>query len=110
MILVDLSLKSCGTLKHPVFLHSDAFYQQIMTFYYNKLPGETICGGGRGGGGVDLYGGVKIIWGVIFITIISLFHFFRNSQHQKSEVFLLRISSGNMNALVVVTCQYPQIY
>ena len=29
---------------------------------------------------------------------------------QKSEVFLLRISSGNVNASVVVTCQYPQIY
>ena len=28
---------------------------------------------------------------------------------QKSEVFLLKISSGNVNASVV-TCQYPQIY
>ena len=27
---------------------------------------------------------------------------------QKSEVFLLRISSGNVNASVT-TCQYPQI-
>ena len=28
---------------------------------------------------------------------------------QKSEVFLLRISSGNVNASVV-NCRYPQIY
>ena len=28
---------------------------------------------------------------------------------QKSEVFLLKISSGNVNASVV-TCRYPQIY
>ena len=34
--------------------------------------------------------------GVIFITTVSL--------------FLLRISSGNVNASVVVTCQYPQTY
>ena len=38
-----------------------------------------------GGGGV---GGVKNIWGVIFITTLSLFHFFRKH----------------------LTCQYPQIY
>ena len=28
------------------------------------------------------FGGVKILWGgVIFVTTISLFHLFRNSQH-----------------------------
>ena len=58
--------------------------------------------------------GVKIISGgsVIFITTISLFHFFRNTRtpRQKSEVFLLRISSGNVNASGVVTCQYAQAY
>ena len=57
-------------------------------------------------------GGVKIICGgVIFIiTTISLFHFFRTletANTQKSEMFLLRISSGNVNVSVVVTCQYP---
>ena len=33
--------------------------------------------------GIKLYGkgGVKNIWGVIFITTVSLFHFFRNTQH-----------------------------
>ena len=54
--------------------------------------------------------------GVIFITKISLF---RSTQHlisletpntQIIEVFLLRISLGDVNASVVVTCQYPQIY
>ena len=43
------------------------------------------------------------------IAMLSLFHFFINSQlPEKSSVFL-RISSGNVNALVV-TYQYPQIY
>ena len=41
-------------------------------------------------------GELNYMGGVIFITTISL--------------FLLRISSGNVNASVVVTCQYPQIY
>ena len=48
--------------------------------------------------------------GVIFITTISLFHFFRTletSNNQKSEMFLLRISSGNVNESAVVTCQHP---
>ena len=50
--------------------------------------------------------------GVIFITTISLFHCFRSSQYpvEKNEVFLVRISSGNVNVSVVVTCQYPQFY
>ena len=38
---------------------------------------------------------------VIFITALSLFHFFRQ---KKSEVFLLRISSGNTNTSAVATC------
>ena len=48
--------------------------------------------------------------GEICVTTISLFHFLEIANTQKSEVFLLRISSGNVNASVVVTCQYPQIY
>ena len=47
---------------------------------------------------------------VIFFTIISLFHFFRNSQNPEKWSVSIRISSGNVNASVVVTCQYPQIY
>ena len=50
--------------------------------------------------------------GVIFITILLHFHFFISLEtptSQKSEVFLLRISLGNVNA-PVVTCRYPQIY
>ena len=57
-------------------------------------------------------GGVKKNGGVIFITILLRFHYFislETANTQKSEVFLLRISSGNVNASVV-TCQYPQIY
>ena len=45
--------------------------------------------------------GVKNKWGSN-ITRILLFQFFRNSQ-QPSQVFLLRISLGNVNASVV-TC------
>ena len=47
-------------------------------------------------------GGVKNKWGsnsYYDITTYSLFHFFRN--RKKSEAFLLRISLGNVNGLVV---------
>ena len=57
-------------------------------------------------------GGVKNKWGVIFITISLQFHYFiflAPANTHKSKVFLLRISTGNMNASVI-TCQYPQIY
>ena len=50
--------------------------------------------------------------GGIFITILLHFHYFislETPNAQKSEVFLLRISLGNLNASVV-TCRYPQIY
>ena len=55
---------------------------------------------------------LKIYGGVIFITILLYFHYFislKTANTQKSEVFLLRISSGNVNPSVV-TCRYPQIY
>ena len=48
--------------------------------------------------------------GVIFITKCHYFISLEIANTQKSEVFLLRISLGNVNASVVVTCQYPQIY
>ena len=41
--------------------------------------------------------------GGIFITILVHFHYFislKTANTQKSEVFLLRISAGNVNALV----------
>ena len=57
-------------------------------------------------GDKPLWGELKLYGRVIFITTVSLFHFFRNSQHPENEVFLLRISSGNVNASVVVTCQF----
>ena len=53
-------------------------------------------------------------------VILLKFHYsLRSTQHlisletpntQIIEVFLLRISLGDVNASVVVTCQYPQIY
>ena len=49
---------------------------------------------------------------VIFITILLHFHYFiflETANTQKSEVFLLKISLGNVNASLV-TCWYPQIY
>ena len=52
----------------------------------------------------NLYGGV------IFITTFSLFYFFRNNQHPEKRVFLLRISSGNVNTSGVATCRCLQIY
>ena len=57
-------------------------------------------------------GGVKNIFGVVFITILLHFHYFislETANTQKSEVFLLRISLGNVNRCVA-TCQYSQIY
>ena len=57
-------------------------------------------------------GGVKNIWGAIFINIILHFHNFiswETTNTQINEVFLLRISSENVN-VSVDTCQYPQIY
>ena len=51
---------------------------------------------------------LKIDGGVILITILLHFHYFislETANTQKSEVFLLRISLGNVNALVV-TCRY----
>ena len=53
-----------------------------------------------------------IYGGVIFMTILLHFHYFislETANTQKSEVFLKKISSGNMNASVV-TCRYPQVY
>ena len=55
---------------------------------------------------------LKTNGGVIFITILLHCHFFislETATIQKSQVFLLRISLGNMNG-PVVTCRYPQIY
>ena len=46
------------------------------------------------------------------MTILLHFHYFislETANAQKSEVFLLRISLGNLNASVA-TCRYPQIY
>ena len=48
----------------------------------------------------------------IFITILLHFYYLISleaANTQKSEVFLLRISLGNLNASIV-TCRYHQIY
>ena len=55
---------------------------------------------------------LKIYGGVIFIMTSLHFHYFisvETANTQKKEVFLLRISSWNVNASVV-NCRYPQIY
>ena len=55
---------------------------------------------------------LKTNGGVIFITILLHFHYFislETANTHKSEMFPLRISLGNVNALVV-TFRYPQIY
>ena len=58
----------------------------------------------------------KPLWVELKITppieVLLHFHYFISllaSNTQKIEVFLLRISSGNVNASIL-TCQYPQIY
>ena len=98
-------------------------------------PAITMGGGGGWGGVGDLiWKFAKILWWqnfflhlwqnkplwvelktigtVVFITILIHFHDFislETANTQKSEVFLLRISSRNVNASVV-TGRYPQIY
>ena len=55
---------------------------------------------------------LKANGGVIFITALLHFHYFISleiANTQKKEVFLLRISLGNVN-VSVVTCRNPQIY
>ena len=56
-------------------------------------------------GELKLYGGSIIYYYTCIISFLS-----KQPNTQKSEVFLLRISSGNVNASGVVTCQYPQTY
>ena len=55
---------------------------------------------------------LKTNWEVISITVLLHFHYFislETANTQKSEVFLLRIFSGNVNTSGVVTCWYPPI-
>ena len=54
---------------------------------------------------------LKTNGGVVFITTLLRFHYFislETDNTQKSEMFLLRISLGHVNALAV-TFRYPQI-
>ena len=56
-------------------------------------------------------GGVKNIWVsniYYYITTLPYFISLEAANTQKSEIFLLRISSGNLDASVV-TFWYPQI-
>ena len=57
-------------------------------------------------------GGVKTNRGVIFTTILLRSYYFISLETvntQKSELFLFRISLGNVDASDV-TCRYPHIY
>ena len=105
----------------------------FLTKYESNLIVHGIKGVG-GGGGDLIWKFAKILWwlnfslhlwqdqsllmglningGVIFITTLLHFHYFISleaANTQKREMFLSRISLGNVNASVV-TCQYPQIY
>ena len=54
--------------------------------------------------------GVKIIWGKQYLLLhFNYFISLETANTQKSEVFLLRVSSENVNASGVVTCWYPQL-
>ena len=53
-------------------------------------------------------GGVKSMWRSN-ITTLNYFISLETANTQKSEMFLLRSFSGNLNTSVV-TCQYPQMY
>ena len=56
--------------------------------------------------------GVKDKWRsnvYYYITTLSLLHFLETGNTQKSEVLLLKISLGNVNASVN-SCRYPQIF
>ena len=60
----------------------------------------------------NFYGELKTNGGVISITVLLHVHYLislETANTQKSEVFLLRISLGNVNASVVAS-QYPEIY
>ena len=55
---------------------------------------------------------LKNYGGLILFTILLHFHYFislKTANTQKIEVFLLKTSSGNVNASVVI-CWYPQAY
>ena len=59
-----------------------------------------------------LWAELKTNGGVVFVIILLHFHYFislNTANTQKSEVFLLRISLGNVNTSVF-TYRYPQIY
>ena len=52
-------------------------------------------------------GGVKIIWEEQYLLLH--FHYLislKTAKHPESEVFLLRISSGNVIISGVIACQY----
>ena len=55
-------------------------------------------------------GGVKNIWeSNIYYYITKLYYFIKTANTPKNEMFLLRISSGNLNPSVV-TCLQHQIH
>ena len=106
-------------------LHYLLNIKAIWLYMISAPPPVTMVWVGGGGGSLGwqnlflhlwqdkpLWVELKINGPVIFITTLLHFHYFislETANMQKSEVFLLRISLGNVNASVV-TCQYPQIY
>ena len=88
---------SCLNIQRIGMQYTDQLFWKLL-FWFTKKKISYICGK------INLYR-----W---FIAILLHFHYFislETANTQKSEVFLLRISLGNVNASVV-TCRYPQIY
>ena len=55
-------------------------------------------------------GEFKLLGGNIFITTLSLFHLFSNSQHPEKWSVSFMDFLRSVNASRVVTCRYPQVY
>ena len=98
MVSAPLPLQWGEGRRNLIWKFDKIFWSQLFFFY--------ICGK------INLWAELKINGGVKFVTTLLHFHSLislETASTQKSEVFLLRISLGNLNASVV-TCWYPQLY
>ena len=84
---------------------SPSHYNGVTKFCGNKIFCYICCR-------INLYGWSQKYMGsniYYYIATLSYFISLKTANTQKSRVFLLRISTINVNASVV-TCRYPQIY
>ena len=61
-------------------------------------------------GDKPLWGELKLHGGSNMLLHFHYLIYLETANTQKSKVFLLLISSGNVRASGVASCQYPQIY